>query len=103
MKIELRNGADVKHCKTGFSVTTFFFGFFVPLFRLDIKHFFIFLILNLFGFITAFFTFGLSALIINLIICMKYNKWYIQDLLKKGYQPTDDLTRNWLKAEGFLF
>lgn len=36
--------AGVKQVKVGFSWTTFFFGFFVPLFRGDIKWFLIMLL-----------------------------------------------------------
>lgn len=43
MKIELKRGAEIKHVPTGFSITTFFFGAFVPLLRLDKKFLFLFI------------------------------------------------------------
>lgn len=61
--------------KIGFSWTTFFFGPFVPLVRGDIKYFFIMII-------ASFLTFGIS----NIIFAFLYNKFYINDLLNKGYK-----------------
>lgn len=103
MKITLRRGADTKICSTGFSITTFFFGFFVPLFRGDFKHFLIFLGLGIVAIIGSFFTFGIAGIAINLFLCIKYNSWYIQSLLDSGYRAMDEITENWLKAEGFNF
>lgn len=101
MNITLRRGIDTKICKTGFSVTTFFFGMFVPLFRGDFKHFLIFLLLGIVAIVGSLFTFGIAGIAINLFICLKYNSWYIQMLLNEGYEPIDEITRNWLEAEGF--
>lgn len=76
MKILMKNHfGQVKVVKIGFSWTVFFFGVFVPLFRGDIKWFLLMLIANMF-------TFGLASL----VFMFKYNDWYMNDLLEKGYQ-----------------
>lgn len=59
---------------TGFSWTTLFFGFFVPLFRGDILW-----ALLMVG--AAFISAGISVIIFPFF----YNKMYIDSLLKKGY------------------
>ncbi|MBM7836474.1 DUF2628 domain-containing protein [Clostridium sardiniense] len=76
MKIILENETGLrKQVKQGFSWTTFFFGGFVPLFRGDLKWFFIMWIL-------AIPTFGISWLIMPFI----YNKKYIEGLMMKGFR-----------------
>ena len=64
-----KNGIQKKSF-IGFSWTTFFFGFFVPLIRGDIKWFLIMLILS-------FLSFGLA----QFILCFLYNKCYTVNLL----------------------
>lgn len=84
MKITLRHyqsGHEIK-TKKGFSWTTLFFGFFVPLFRGDVKWFFIILIVNVIvGSITA----GIGLLVTWIVFPCIYNGRYISDLGKKGY------------------
>jgi len=63
-----------KRAPLGFSWTTCFFNVFVPLMRGDYKWMFIMLL-------TALPTAGLSGF----VFAFKYNKFYIQDLLKEGY------------------
>ena len=75
----------------GFSWTTFFFGFFVPLIRGDIKWFLIMLILS-------FLSFGLA----QFILCFLYNKFYTVNLLEKGYSPADEFSRSILKIKGII-
>lgn len=60
----------------GFSWTTFFFGFFVPLFR------------GLYGyaainFVAGLVTFGCS----NFFFCFVINKHHVKHLIEKGYTP----------------
>lgn len=81
----------IKNIKIGFSWTTFFFGFFVPLVRGDWKWF---LIMVIAGIITA----GLA----NLVFCFIYNKIYINDLLEKGFKPADNQTEQGLIEKGFV-
>ena len=92
MNVRLRNDVGlIKECKIGFSWTTFFFGFFVPLFRGDFKYFLIMIIL-------AFITSGLCWLVFPFF----YNKWYIKDLLSKGFYPATKDDYAILIAKGFL-
>ena len=77
-----KNGIQKKSF-VGFSWTTFFFGFFVPLIRGDIKWFLIMLILS-------FLSFGLA----QFILCFLYNKFYTVNLLEKGYSPADEFSRS---------
>lgn len=81
----------VKEVKVGFSWTMFFFGGFVPLFRGDIKWFFI-------TWLVAIFTAGLSAFVFPFL----YNKIYIKELLEKGYHPTNEGDKQVLMAHGII-
>ena len=85
-----KNGIQKKSF-VGFSWTTFFFGFFVPLIRGDIKWFLIMLILS-------FLSFGLA----QFILCFLYNKYYTVNLLEKGYSPADEFSRSILKIKGII-
>lgn len=66
----------IKKVPTGFSWTTLFFGFFVPMFRGA-------WLLTIISILAAIFTAGLAWLIFPFII----NKLYIKHLLETGYQP----------------
>ena len=66
----------------GFSWTSFFWGFFVPLFRGDLKH-------TVVWFLAWFFTFGVS----NIIQAFIYNKMYTKALMDRGYQFFDSEAR----------
>lgn len=73
------NTGVVKQSKVGFSWTSFFFGGFVPLFRLDWLWLAIWILLSpmtfgIFWFLFAFF----------------YNRVYINGLLEKGYIPASE-------------
>ena len=85
-----KNGIQKKSF-VGFSWTTFFFGFFVPLIRGGIKWFLIMLILS-------FLSFGLA----QFILCFLYNKFYTVNLLEKGYSPADEFSRSILKIKGII-
>jgi len=76
---------------SGFSWTTFFFGGLPALFRGDVKHFLIqfFLILP---------TFGLSGI----FYAFKYNKFWAQDMLLKGYVPADEQSVAALGTQGII-
>lgn len=89
MKVTLRHfqsGHEIR-TKKGFSWTTFFFGFFVPLLRGDIKWFFIMLITNL---IVAAITYGVGLIVTWVVFAAIYNKQYINDCGKKGYLEVKD-------------
>ena len=66
---------QVKEVKSGFSWTSLFFGVFVPIVRGDMKGF-------IFQFAAAFFTAGISWLVVPFI----YNKRYLNRLIDKGYE-----------------
>ena len=75
----------------GFSWTTLFFGFFVPLLRGDWKWFIIMLIANLF-----------TAWIASIIFCFIYNKIYTRNLLESGYSPADAYSQQLLVQAGLI-
>ncbi|GMX66654.1 hypothetical protein Elgi_59260 [Paenibacillus elgii] len=78
MKINLRNQVGiVKERKVGFSWTTLFFGFFPVLFRGDWKW-------AIIQFVAA----GCTL--------------HINDLLKNGYEPSDENSRTVLVSKGFI-
>lgn len=64
-----------KQAPVGFSWTSLFFGFFVPLFRGDAKWALVWLV--------AFFVLPVLSFIIQAFV---YNKLYIQELIEKGYR-----------------
>ena len=65
MKITLKNNyGKVKRVKIGLSWTFLFFGFFVPLFRGDMKNF---------------------MLVYNIYMFINYNDDYLQELYRQGY------------------
>ena len=92
-QITLKNKVTglTKIAPVGFSWTTLLFGVFVPLFRGDIKWFIITVIL-------AVITFGLGWLLIPFF----YNNRYIVDLIEKGYEPTDELTKKVLEQQNII-
>ena len=77
MNVILINNAGIKkECPTGFSWTTLFFGFLVPLARGDLIGVIIQLLASVF-----------SIGIFWFIWPFMYNKNYINRLLEKGYMP----------------
>ena len=98
MKATLMHDSGVKKkIKCGFSWTTLFFGFFVPLFRGDIKWAAIMFIT---GVALGSFTFGIGALIADIVFACTYNKSYTKDLLIKGYKPADEGSQTALSGYG---
>lgn len=91
MFIDLRNSitGEIKQVKLGFSWTTFFFGFFPALFRMDWLNFLIMV-----G--AAFLTCGLSWIVFPFI----YNTMYIKKLLRDGYLPATKTVRDVLISKG---
>jgi hypothetical protein len=78
--VNLKNPAtgEIKQAPVGFSWTTLFFGFFVPIFRSDWLMAVIFLC-------TAFVTAGMS----NIVFAFMYNKIHVKNLLyKEGFKVT---------------
>ena len=82
---------QVKDVTVGFSWTTFFFGFFVPLFRGDAVY-------TLLMVLASICTYGIS----NLVFPFFYNKVFIKRLLDKGYEPYDEESRLCFVTEGIM-
>lgn len=82
---------QTKKAKIGFSWTTFFFGFFVPLFRGDAKWTIVMLLAGIF-----------TALLANILLSFLYNRFYICDLLSNGFRPADDSSEHALRSNGFI-
>ncbi len=87
----------LKDVKVGISWTTFFFGFFVPLFRRDWMYFAIFLIVSI---ILSMFT--SFAFVFDIVMAFFYNKLYTQNLIKKGYAPASPVDEDILKSKGYI-
>ena len=86
-----QNTNVIKKCKVGFSWTSLFFGFFVPVVRGDVLWGILSLLLDI-----------STGFIFWLIFPIIYNKIYIKNLLEKGYIPADDYSRNILIQKGWI-
>lgn len=76
MKVNLKNNEGIiKECKIGFSWTTLFFGWFVPLIRWDLR-------LSIMLFVTTLFSGGMA----NLVFAFSLNDVYIAELYKQGFR-----------------
>lgn len=82
---------QLRTAKVGFSWTTFFFGFLVPIFRGDAKW-------AIIMFLASIFTLFLAQIVLSFM----YNGIYLRDLLTKGYKPQDEYSRAVLVAKGYL-
>ncbi|WRF26043.1 HrgC protein [Helicobacter pylori] len=89
--ISLKKDNLIKKGLVGFSWTTFFFGFFVPIIRGDARWAIVMVV-------AALFTFGLS----NIVFAFIYNKQYTTRLLESGYEPTDEYSRGILRSRGMI-
>ncbi|MFD1471009.1 DUF2628 domain-containing protein [Companilactobacillus mishanensis] len=94
------NTKDVKQVKVGFSWTTFFFGFIPAIFRWDLKWFLIILIIEIIASIP---TLGFGFSVVGIIFSFFYNRLYINDLIKKGYRPSDEESKKILSERRFEF
>ena len=79
IELSLKKGNLTKKGLVGFSWTTFFFGFFVPLFRGD-------WLWAIIMFVVGCVTCGVS----NIILAFFYNKVYTSKLLENGWEPADE-------------
>lgn len=78
-----------KTCKVGFSWTSLFFIYLVPLFRLDFKNF----TLQILLYSACIVIVPLSPILVTIVyigISIYYNNLYIKDLVNKGYMPYSD-------------
>ncbi|MGL4997985.1 MAG: hypothetical protein ACRC5T_03205 [Cetobacterium sp.] len=87
-QVNLARNGIIKEGYLGFSWTSFFFGFFVPLFRKDwVTAGVMFLLTMAVGFFTA----GFGSLIWSVLLGFGYNKYYTKNLIEKeGYLPMSD-------------
>ena len=90
IEVTLTKNGIIKKGFVGFSWTTLFFGFFVPLFRFDFLGFIVMIVLAC---IT-----GISWLIVPFF----YNKLYTINLLERGWYPADEESLKILKEENIL-
>lgn len=97
--VVLENNGLRKEVKVGFSWTTFFFGFFVPLFRGDLKWAAImFFGAILLGIATA----GIGGAVLGIVMSFVYNKIYIKELIEKGWRPLGDEHRQLLEDKNII-
>ncbi|GAA6868156.1 hypothetical protein AOH223_11840 [Helicobacter pylori] len=89
--INLKKDNLIKKGLVGFSWTTLFFGFFVPIIRGDARW-------AIVMFIAALFT----SFISNIIFAFIHNKQYTTRLLESGYEPADEYSRGMLRAKGII-
>nr|WP_195834778.1 HrgC protein [Helicobacter pylori] len=89
--ISLKKDNLIKKGLVGFSWTTLFFSFFVPIIRGDARW-------AIVMFIAALFT----SFISNIIFAFIHNKQYTTRLLESGYEPTDEYSRGMLRAKGII-
>ena len=78
-----------KTCKVGFSWTSLFFMYLVPLFRLNFKNF----VLQILLYSACMLIVPLSPILVTIVyigIAIYYNNLYIKDLVNKGYTPYGD-------------
>ena len=87
--VELKKGNVKKKGVVGFSWTTFFFGFFVPLLRGDMM-----------WAVGMFIAACVLPIISNIILAFIYNKKYTENLLQQGFEPCGEADRALLKAVG---
>lgn len=97
--IWVNNGLK-KEVKLGFSWTTFFFGWLVPLFRGDKRSAVSFLIFGFIALILALFTALFALIIYNLIIAWHYNRIYAKFLIENGWKPETEIDRELLVSKG---
>lgn len=82
-KITLTHESGVtKTVPQGFSWTCFFFGIFVPMIRGDVKWSLITLGIVIIGAGLAF----IPNIVWWIVLAVKYNEWYIEDLRMKGFR-----------------
>ena len=87
----------VKECVTGYSWTSFFFGWFVPLLRGDIKWAAI-----VFAVFALLIWTGFGPLLVAPVFGFFYNKLYIKDLVEKGYTHIDEAGKYYLVSNGII-
>ncbi len=125
--INLKKGNLIKKGFVGFSWTTLFFNFWVPVIRGDARWAIVmFIFLFCYSFVVVvtiggmfadtsdidkipdneligiFLIVSLGSIIIDIIFAFTYNKQYTTRLLESGYEPTDEYSRGILRARGMI-
>ena len=90
-KLKHRYTGVIKECKLGISWTSLFFGPLVPLFRGDIKWFFISLLL-----------FSFTGGLANIYLMLDYNRIYVRDLLMRGFVPYNQDIANLMRQHNVI-
>lgn len=93
MAIQIKHNVSgvIKKVPEGFSWTSLFFGWFVPLFRGDFQWAFLWLLISIF-------TVGIG----QIIMAFTYNKSYLRRMMEIGYIPADDETLMKLTTKGII-
>ena len=109
-EIHLVKGDIQKVSYLGFSWTTFFFNYWVPLFRRDWEGFSILIFPVV---ITALFygrsnlvfqiILSIMVLIFNIVGATSYNKYHTKKLISNGFKPSDERSEIELKKEGIFY
>lgn len=98
----VENNGLRKEVKLGFSWTTFFFGWLVPLFRGDKEEAIMFLITGFLAGIIGSFTFGIAIIGYRVLIGLKYNRMYAKTLMEKGWEPASETDKQLLISNGVI-
>ncbi len=113
--INLKKDNLIKKGFVGFSWTTLFFSFWVPVIRGDARWavimlipgfcWWLFLVIRMPNIDELVFLvplIGLSTFICNIIFAFIYNKQYTNRLLESGYEPADEYSMSVLRAKGMI-
>ncbi len=122
--INLKKDNLIKKGFVGFSWTTLFFGFLVPIIRGDVRWAIVmFISLCCYYFLVGaiidgmfpnidkipddeligiFLIVSLGSIIINIIFAFTYNKQYTAKLLEDGYEPADEYSRGILRSRDMI-
>lgn len=98
MFVQLKNDSGhIIKAKIGFSWTTLFFGFFVPLFRKD----WLFAAMFFLGSLVVSSIIGPFSFFISIGVAIFYNELYIRSLLNAGYYAATADSDNALRQKGY--
>lgn len=103
MKVILKKDNSTKETKVGFSWTTLFFGFFPAMFRGDTKGGSVlavwYIIKSMIIYNAGFAMLGV-IIGVDILLAMCYNKTYIEELLRDGYEPASRHDEQLLRSKG---
>ncbi|OOC23370.1 HrgC protein [Helicobacter pylori] len=91
VSVSLRKNNLTKKGLVGFSWTTLFFGFLLPVIRGDLGWAVLMLIAQIF-----------SLCLANIVFAFIYNKKYTTKLLEDGYEPMDEYSKGMLRTKGII-